>query len=162
MDTRNPFSRLKKKVKRLGNKLKPGRAGADTDGESAGSGNPLPQPELHVVANDGEGNGADEGGQQAGPTDQPRQLDEPELSLANEGENDQGVGEAYIDGGGVDPMYSHPHLDIEIEVGSKPCRGQHGDDKEGDGQIYPHSLHPSVPHGGEPDGVLTPQFKFLR
>jgi len=156
MDTRNPFSRLKKKVKRLGNKLKPGRAGADTDGESAGSGNPLPQSEPHVVTNDGEGNEADEDGQQAGPTDQPPQPDEPELSLANEGENDRGVGEAYIDEGGVGPMYPRPHLDVEIEVGSKPCRGQNGDDGEEDRQIYPHSLFPPVPHGGEPDGVSTP------
>jgi len=156
MDIRNPFSKLKKKLKRLGNKLKQGRTGADTNGESAGSVNPLPQPEPHVVANDGEVNGADEGGQQAGPTDQPPQLDEPELSLANEGENDQGVGEAYIDGGGVDPMYSHPHSDVGIEVGSKPCRGQNGDDEEEDRQICPHPLFPPVPHGGEPDGVSTP------
>jgi len=156
MDIRNPFSRLKKKVKRLGNKQKPGRPGGVADGESAGPDNLFPQPEPHVVANGGEGNGADEGGQQAGPTDQPLQPDEPELLPADGGENERGAGEAYTDGRKVSPVYSHPHLDVGIEVGSKPRRGGSGDDREESGQVYPHPPSPSVLHGGEPDGVLTP------
>jgi len=155
MDIRNPFSRLKKKVKRLGTKQKPGRPGTDADGESARLDNLFPQLEPHVVANGGEGNGADEGGRQAGPTDQPPQLDEPELLLANRGKNDR-VGETYIDGRKVSPMYSHLHLDVGIEVGSKPCQGGNRDDEEEGGQIYPHPPSPSVLHSGEPDGVLTP------
>jgi len=95
MDIRDSFSRLKKRVKRLGRKQKLGRAGADIDGESVGSDNPLPQPQPHVVVDDREGNEADVGGQQAGTTDQPPQPDEAELSLAGRGENDQGVGEAH-------------------------------------------------------------------
>jgi len=156
MDIRNSFSRLKKKVKRLGNKQKPGGAGADNGGESTGPDNPLPQPEHHIMANDGEGDGADDGGQQAGPTDQPPQPDEPELLPANGGENDQGVGEAYTDGRKVSPICSHPHLDAEIEVGSKPHRGGNGHGGEEDRQVYPHPLPPSVQHSGEPDGVLMP------
>ena len=155
MDIRNPFSRLKKKVKRLGNKQKPGIAGADADGESAGPDNPLPRPEPHVV-----GNRADEGGEQAGPTDQPPQLDEPELLLANRGENDPGAGEADIDGRKASSMHLHPPSDAEVWAGSGPCQGGDEDEEE-DGQFYSRSSSPSVQHSGEPNGVLTSQFKFL-
>jgi len=161
MDIRNQFSRLKKKVKRLGNKQKPGRPGGDTDGESVGPGNLLPQPEPHVVANDGEGSGADEGGHQAGPTDQPPQLDEPELLLANGGENDQGAGEADIDGRKAGSMHLHLPSDAEVWAGSGPCQGGDEDDAEEDGQFYSRSSSPSVQHSGDPNGVLTSQFNFL-
>jgi len=161
MDIRNSFSRLKKKVKRLGNKQKPGIAGANADGESAGPDNPLPRPEPHVVANDGEGNRADKGGEQASSMDQPPQLDEPELLLANRGENDPGAGEADIDGRKASSMHLHPPSDAEVWAGSGPCQGGDEDDGEEDGQFHSRSSSPSVQHSGDPNGVLTSQFNFL-
>jgi len=158
MDIGDSFSRLKKRVKHMGRKQKLGRAEADVDGESVGSDNRLPQPEPHVVANDGEGNGADEDGQQGGPMDQPPQPDEPKLSLANGGENDQGAGEADVDGRKVSPMYSHPHSDVEVGVGNGPRQGRNGDDGEEYGEIYPRSPSPLVLYSGEPDGMLIPQW----
>jgi len=152
MDIRSSFYRLKKRVKHLGGKQKLGGAGADVDGESVGSNNPLPQPEPYVVADDGEEDGTDEGGQQAGPMYQPPQAGEPKLSLANGGENDQGAGMVEIDGRKVGPTHPHPHSDIEVEVGSGPRQGQNGDD----GEVYPHSSSPLVLYSGEPDGMLIP------
>jgi len=150
MDIRNSFSKLKKKVKHLGSKQKPGKTGADVDPE-----NPLPQPESHVVADDGEGNGADGDGQLTGPIDQPPQSDKPELVPANGSENDKGGGEADIDGRRVNSMYSHLHSDVEVGAGIVPCRdGNEADGEEG-GQSNSHSSPPSISRGGEPDGVST-------
>jgi len=157
MDIRDRFSRLKKRVERLGSKQKLGSAGADVDGESVSSDNPLPQPEPHVVVDDREGNKTDEGGQQAGTSDQPPQPDEPELLLANKGENDQRVGKACINERKVSPMDSHPHSDIEVGEGSGPHLGRNGDDGEEGGGIYPRSSSPLVLHSREPDGMLIPR-----
>ena len=150
MDIRNSFSRLKKKVKHMGSKQKPGRTGADVDRESVDPGNPLPRSEPHVVADDGEGNGVDDDGQQVGPTDQPPQPDEPELVSANGGKIDQGEGEVDVDWRKVTPMYSQPHQDVEVGAGSGPCR-----EGEEDGKIYPCLSAPSIPHSGEHNGALT-------
>jgi len=158
MDIRSSFYRLKKRVKHLGGKQKLGGAGADVDGESVGSDNPLPQPEPYVVADDGEEDGTDEGGQQAGPMYQPPQSGEPKLLLANGGENDQEVGVVDIDGRKVSPMHSHPHSDIEVRVGSRPHLGRDGDDGEENVEVYPRASSPLVLYSGESDGVLTPQY----
>jgi len=151
------FNRLKKRVKHRGGKQKLGGAGVDVDGESVGSDNPLPQPEPYVVADDGEEDGTDEGGQQAGPMYRPPQAGEPKLSLANGGENDQGMGVVDIDGGKVSLMHSHPHSDIEVGVGSGPGRGRDGDDGEENGGVYPRSSSPLILYSGELDGMLRPQ-----
>jgi len=157
MDIRNPFSRLKKKVKHLGRKQKPGKTGTGADANSVTPDNLPPQSEAHVVADDGEGNGAGEGGQKTGPTDQPPQWDEPEQVPANGGEDDQGGGEADLDGGEISPMYSHAHPDVRVEVGAGggPCRDGNGADGEDGGQFHSSSYLASIPPGGEPDGALT-------
>jgi len=153
MDVRNSFSRLKKKVKRMGGKRKPGRTGADTDGESISAASSLPQPEPHVVAGDGGGGGSDPDGRQASSTDQPLQPDEPESVPASGGEND-GVGDADVDGGQVGTVYSHPHPGIESGTRSGPNRGGDGADEEGDEIFYScSSTTPSAPRSGEPDGM---------
>jgi len=161
MDTRNSFSRLKKKVKRLGSKLKPGRTGADIDEENTNPTNPPPQPGLHVVADDEDGSETDADGQQAGSTDQPPQPDEPEPVPANGDENDQGGGEADVDGRKVGPMDLRSHPDVEVGAGSQPGQEGNGGEVEGGGQIHSHSPTPSIPHTGEPDGALMWLFKFL-
>ena len=155
MDIRNPFSRLKKKVKGLGRKQKPGKTGTGADANSVTPDNLPPQSESHVVADDREGNGADEDGQKAGPTDQPPQRDEPEPVPANGGEDGQGGGEADLDGGKVSPMYSHAHPDVEVVAGGGPCRDGNGADGDDSGQFRSRSYLASIPHGGEPDGELT-------
>jgi len=57
MDVREPFSKLKKKLKHrlTRSKRQPGGAGADSDGERAGPAGSLPQPGPNVVVGgDGE------------------------------------------------------------------------------------------------------------
>ena len=154
MDIRNSFARLKKKAKHLGRKHKPGRTGADIDGESANPTNPPPRPGTYVAADDGDGNGANADEQQAGSMDQLPQPDESELVPANKGEIGQGGGEADVNGRNVSPMYSHLRPDVEVRVGGAPGREGYGADREEDGQIYSHMSAPTIPHSGEPDGAL--------
>jgi len=165
MDIRNSFSRLKKKVKHLGSKQKPGRTGADVDEESANPMNPPQRPGPYVVAGGGGGNGADADGQQASSTDQPPQPYDQELVPANEGENDKGGGEVDIDGRKFSQVYSRPHSDVEAavdsEVGSEPCRDGYGADGEEGRQFYSCLSTHSIPHSGEPDGALTCPSKLL-
>jgi len=154
MDTRNPFSRLKKKVKRLGTKQKLGRTGVNVVGESVDPDDLLPLPDHHVAGDEGEPSRANEDEQQASSMDQPPQLDEPEALLASRGEHDQlGGGEGDIDGRRVGPVYSRSHSDIGVGAGSGPCRDGNGTDGENGGQIYSCSSAPSISHGGEPDGA---------
>jgi len=159
----NSFSKLKKRFKRLGSKHKSGRTGADVDGESANPTNPPLRPGPYVVADGGGGKGANADGQQVSSTDQPPQPDEPEPVPANRGKNDQGGGEADIDGRKVSPMYLRPDSDVEPEVGagSEPCLDGNGADGEEDGQSCPRLPTPPTPPSGEPNGVLTCLFKLL-
>jgi len=157
---RNLFSRLKKKVKHLGSKKKPGRTRADVDGESASQTEPPSRPGPYIVADDGDGNGADADGQQAGSTDQPPQPDEPVSVPANGGESDQGGGEVDVNGRKINRTYSHLHPDVEIGAGG-PGREGNGADGEEDGQIYSRSSTPSIPRSEEPDGALTWLFKLV-
>jgi len=161
MDIRDSFSRLKKKVKHLGSKQKPGKTGADVDGGSVDPDSPLLQPEPHVVVDDGEGNGADGNGKQTGPADRPPQPDEPELVSTNRSENDQEGAEAGINGRGVSTMYLHLHSDVEVGVGTGPSRDGNGADGEEGGQSHSRSFPPSISHDGEPDGVSTYPFQLL-
>jgi len=162
MDIQNSFSRLKKKVsKHLGSKRKPGKTGADFDGESANPTDPPPRPGSYVVADDGSGNGAGAGGQQTGLIGQPPQPDEPEPMPANRGENDQRGGQADIDGREVSQTHSRPHPDVEVGAGSGPGREGNGADREEDGHFYPRLPTRSILHRGEPDGALMLLFKLL-
>ena len=153
MDVRNSFSRLKKKVKRIGGKRKPDRTEAGVDGKSVDSANSLARPEHHVVAGDGEGNAANADGQHACSMDRPLQPGEPELEPASGVENGQGAGEADFDGGEVSTVYSHLHPDAEAGAGSGPSQGENGVDEAGDEQFYSCSSTPSTPRSGEPDGM---------
>ena len=149
-----------KKVQHLGTNQKPERTGTNVDGESVELDDPLPQPESHVVANDGEWNETNEDGQQARPTDQLPQPGEPELVLTNRSGNEQGGGEADIDGRKASPIRSRPHSDIEVGAGSGPCRDGNGADGEEDTQVHSHSSPLSTPHGGKHNGALTCIFKL--
>jgi len=154
MDIRNPFSRLKKKVKRLGSKQKLGRTGVNVDEESVDPDNLLPLSDHHVAGGEGEPSRANEGEQRASSMDQPPQLDELEALLANRGEHDQlGGGEGDIDGRKVRPMYSRSRSDTGVGAGSGPRQDGNGTDGEDDEQFYSCSSTPSISHGGEPDGA---------
>ena len=146
MRLRGSFSRLKKKVKHLGNKLKLGRPGAGVDAESAGPADSLPGQGLHVIADGGGGNGVDPGGQQVCSTDHPSQQDESEPVPAGVSEDDRGGGGADVEGREGVQSYSHPHLDIEVVVGGGPGQG-------GDGQFYSSLSTPPALLGGEPNGA---------
>ena len=161
MDIRNSFSRFKKKVKYRGGGRKPGGTGAGVDGESANPTNPPPRPgPYYVMADDGDRNGADADGQQAGSTDQSPRTDEPEPAPAKRGENDEGGGEVDIEGGKVGSIHSHPHPDGEVEAGSGPGREGSGTCGEEDGKFYRRSST-QTPHSEEPHGALTWFFKLL-
>lgn len=153
MDIRNSFSRLKKKVKRMRSKQRPGGTGADADGERVDPDNPCPRPEPHVAVNKADGDR-----QQAGATYQPPQQDKAELVPANWSENSHGGGEADVNGRKVGPTHPHPRPDTEIGTGNRPRQQGNGVDREGGGQFY---SYPSVSHGGEPEGVLTCLFRLL-
>jgi len=124
MVSRGSFSRLKKAVKRLASRRKQGRPGPNIDGENINPTNTPPGPEPHVVAGDGEGSGADTGGQQpCSMADEPPRPDESESVPAGESEHDQGGGEADVEKRGVNQRYSHLHSDVGVVPGSGPSRG---------------------------------------
>jgi len=150
MGVQDSFSRLKKKVKRLGNKRKPDRTGLDTGGESVDSGSLLPQPEPPLVGDDGEGDGTDTDGGQARSTDRPPRPDEPRPS----GHEDDEGGEASE----VTQKDLHPYPDIEVVVESGPSHeGNHANTEN----IYPHSSTPPILHSEKPDGTRTWLFQLL-
>ena len=130
MDLRNSFSKVKKKVKHqlTGRKHKPARNEAGTDGEIDGSTSSLPRPDPHVVADDGEGSGANPDGRQACSTVLPPQLDEP--GPAGESENGQGEGGVDVDGREVSQSYPHLHFDVGVAIGSGPGRGDDAGEEE--------------------------------
>ena len=150
MSVRNSFSKLKKKVKRIGSKRKPDRIGADTTGESIDPGNPLLRPEPHFVAGDGGGDGVDTDGWQTHSTDQPSQPDEPRPVPAGGNGAGEGSGEASTYGRDINQMGSHPYPDVEVVAGSGPS--QEGNPASGE-RVYPRSSHPPIPCSGEPDSM---------
>lgn len=87
-------------------------------------------------------------GQQVCSTDQPLQLDEPELVPADQGE--QGGGEADFE---EIEVGQHSHLDIEAVVGGGPGEGGGGVEAKEDEEFYSCSSVPSTPHSGESGGV---------
>ena len=140
MNLRHSFSRLKKKVKHVWNKRK-------LDGAGVGPANPLPGPGPHIVAGNGEGNGADIVGRQDYSTDRSLQSVEPEPVLAGGSEDCKGGGGMDVNGGEVDRRDSLQRSD----VGSGPGRG--GVDVDEDERFYSCSSAPSTPGSREPDGA---------
>jgi hypothetical protein len=89
MESRNPFSRLKKRVKNrlTGKKADSDKPGDDDGGTRREPTDPLPQQEQHMVADSsrrGEGDRYDAGGNQVRLADRPLRPDEPVLSPADE------------------------------------------------------------------------------
>jgi len=133
-DIRGSFSKMKKKLKHrlAGGKHKPEGTGTNPDVETADSTSSLPQPELHIVADeshDQEGDRADTAGERVFSTDQPLQPAEPESVPAREDDNGQG-GEV---------------ADVEVTVES----GRSGE-PEG---VHPSPSTPSISHGGKLDST---------
>lgn len=157
MDIRDSFSRLKNKLKRplTGEKSKPGKTQADAGGERVDPAGLLARPEPHIVVSGSyvqEENGANRDGWQARSADR---LPQPESVIAHGSENNQRVGEAHIDGGEANQVYSHlhPNAEVVVESGSKP--GRDGNDADGaKTERVGHSpSSPSIPHGGRPDSM---------
>jgi len=140
MDVREPFSKLKEKLKHrlTGRKRQPSEAEADSDGERAGPAGSLPQPGPNVVVG---GDGED-----------PPQPSEPGSVLgfvpAAESENDRGGDKVRIDGREVSQRpYTHPN--VEVTTGSGPNR--EGGDIDGEKVEQPSV--PPIPRSGEPDST---------
>ena len=151
MDVREPFSRLKKKIKHrlTGNKHKQSKARADVSGERVDATGSLPRSVPHVLVGGGhdqEGDGANAVGEQDFSTNRPPQPDEPESVPGGESEHDQEGEETDVDGREDSRMYS---------VGSGS--GQGGNDVDGGKveQIYPSASTPPFVHSGKPDGMWT-------
>jgi len=152
-DIRGSLSKMKKKFKhRLpGGKRKQDGTGSTFDGdlERIDSTSSLPQPEPHVVEDesyDREGDTTDAVGGQVISTNWP-QPDGPGSVPARGSDDDQGGGEADVDGGEPSQRGSRPHPDAEVAV-----RNGRGGELEG---VYPSPSTPSIPHSGKPDGMYT-------
>jgi hypothetical protein len=149
MDVREPFSRLKKKIKHrlTGSKHKPGGTQTGADGERLDATGSFSRPEPHVVVGGGhdqEGSGANVVGGHVFSTNQPPQPDEPEPVPAPGSGDDQEEGEADVDEGKDGQRYS---------AGSG--LGQEGDgaDEEKVEQVHPSPSTPPLVRGGKPDGM---------
>ena len=149
MDIRDSFSRLKKKVKHLGNKHKPDRTGAAAGGENADPANPPPRPMSHTATDNGRGNEARTDGHQAHSTDQPPHQDEQGPVPAGSSENGPGEGGVGVDGEEVGQMDLHPHSDVEVGAGSESGR----DEGVADGGQYGQFDPASTPCNREPNGT---------
>jgi len=161
MDLRQSFSRLKKKVKLLGSKRKPGRTRLDANEEGVDSANPLPRPEPHIVAGDGEGSGVDVSGEGVCSTDRPPQSDGTEPVPAGGREGDQAGGGVDVGGEEVTQRCSPPHSDIQIVAESGPGRAGGDASEEEEEQFHSCSSTPSTPRSREPDCASTRLFPLL-
>jgi len=134
-DIRGSLSKMKKKLKHrlAGGKPKPDGTAANPDGETADSTSSLPQPELHIVADeshDREGDRANAAGERIFGTDQPPQSAEPESAMpAREDDNGRG-GEV---------------ADVDVAVGS----GRSGESEE----VHPSPSTPSISHDEKLDST---------
>lgn len=115
MDTQNPFSRLKKKFQRLGNKRKPEKTGADPGGGRVDASGSHSQP-------------ADR--QPVRSTDRTPQSEDPGSGLAHGGRSGQEGGEVGVDGEAIYRRSSQLHSDIGVAVESGP--GQEGSKVDGE------------------------------
>jgi len=131
MDLGDSFSKLKEKVKHrlAGKKRKWGEEEADSDGEIVGPGGSLPQPDLHIGVDDGEGSGANTGGRQARLTDPPPQQDALVPVPVGGSENDQGEGGVDVGGREVSQSYSRLWSDIDVVMGSGLGGGDDADEE---------------------------------
>jgi hypothetical protein len=147
MDIREPFSKLKKKIKHrlTGSKHKPDKIGADASGERADG--PLPRTEPHVVAGGGrdqEGSASNAVGEQVFSTNTPPQPDKPKPVPGDKSENDQEEGDA--DDVGREGSQRN-------SMGSGPGREGNGADGGKVEQADPSLSTPSLVCGGKPDGI---------
>lgn len=110
------------------------RRGGDADVEST---TPLPPPTNR---------------KQVRSADQPSQTDATGTVPTQGSKDRQEGGEGGSDEGEVGQSHFHPHLDIEVTVGSGP--GQEGSNADG-GNIRRVHPSPSTPilHSGEPEGT---------
>jgi hypothetical protein len=149
MDIREPFSRLKKKIKHrlTGGKDKPSRTGTDTGGERVGTIGSLPRPEPHVAGSghDQEGSGVSIVGEQVFSTNRPPQPDEPDSVPGGESESDREGGEVDADGREGSQRNS---------VKSGLRRGGNDADGERVERVHPSPSAPSLVRGEESDGML--------
>ena len=150
---RNSFSRLKKKAKHLGGKLKHGRIGNNADGGSVDPANPPSQPEPLITADGGEGDRVNTDGQHVYSTGQPLQPDEPGHVSVSPGEIGQGGGRAGVDERDVSQGRLHPHSDIGVLAGSGAGWERDGADEEEVEQTCSSPFAPTIPHGKEPNGM---------
>jgi len=156
-DIRASLSKMKKGFKHrlTGRKRKPDGTGANASGEGTDSASSLPQPESHVVADEGralEVDRANAAEEQVFSTDRSPQPDGPESVPARGGDNGREGGEADIDGGErTTQSHSHPHPDVEVAVGSG-----RGGELEG---VGPSPSTPWISHGGRSDSTRTYLFQ---
>ena len=156
MDMREPFSKLKKKIKHrlTGSKHKPGGTQTDAGGKRVDATGSLPRPEPHVVVGGGhdqEGSGANVVGGHVFSTNQPPQPDEP-VPVPARGSEDQEEGDASVDEGKDSQGYL---------AGSGLRREGGGADEGKVEQVHPPPSTPSLVPGGKPDGMWMRLSRFL-
>ena len=154
MGIRDSASKLKKRVKHLGDKLKPGRTGDGPSEETVDTASLPSRPAPHIVAGGShsrEDPGADSDGQ-IRLMDQSPAPGVPEPAPACGSDDDQ---EGF--GGGQ----ATPHSDIGVPVGSGPSREGNGTGGKKVGRVYPSPSTPSIVHSGKPDGTKPLLFRLL-
>jgi len=140
---RNPFSRLKKKLKHTlrGIRHVPDRTGSDVNGERVNPTSSPLRPVPHVVADSGQnrgGNGTNADGRQVRSTARSR----PESVPGGDGRQSR---EADVDEGEANQKYSRLDPDAEAAVGS----GRGGEVE----RPHPSPSAPSIPQSRTPDSA---------
>ena len=157
MESRNPFSKLKKKVKyRLtGKKQKPNKTGADAGEESVDLAGPRPGSAHPLVvggSHDQQGNEPNTDGGQGLSTIRLPQPDEPGSMPGRGSGNDQERGGTDVDRGEVEQTHSHLHSDVEVGERSGPAEGKDIGGKTVE-QAGPSTATTSIPRDGKPDST---------
>ena len=138
MSSRNPFSKLKKKLKRqlARGRHEPEAVGAVTDGGSEGSSS-LPRPEPHLTTHGGHnhpqpGNETDADEARASSTDPLPHSDDPGFVPVSEGGRDGGGGEVFDEGREVDEKGSHLRSGVEGVESGPSQEGKNFDEEKVD------------------------------
>jgi hypothetical protein len=158
MEFRDPFSRLKNKVKHrlTGGKHKPEKTGVNVDGERVDETGSRPGSEPHVVAGGGhdqEGREPNADGGQVLSTIRLPQPDESSSLPVRGGVNNQERRGADVDGGEIEQAYPHLHsVDVEVAEGSGLVEGK-GIDEERVGRVDPSPSTTSISHEGKPNSA---------
>ena len=157
MESRNPFSKLKKKVKHrlTEKKQKPNKTEADVGEEgvdSAGSRPGSAHPAVAGGSHDQQGKDPNPDGNQGLSTIRLPQPDQPSSMQGRGSGNDQERGGADVDRGEVEQTHSHLHSDVEVGEGSGPAEGKDIGGKTVE-QVDPSPAATSIPHDGKPDST---------